>query len=217
MASSCTVPSAISGTNSLQDGTNLRTDGYGGSIAYRSRFLLEAVEAMIGAWGPKRIGVKLSPSARFYGQTDSDALATFGYVARALDTMKIGYLHIMEPNAGDLSTGTIQITHTTEALRPLFRGAIITNGGYDKAKAQAALTAGIADLVSFGVPFLANPDLPERFRHQQEPNETLGGRWHEPCTASLNAPDPATFYGEGPHGYTDYPTLAQLNAVGPLR
>jgi N-ethylmaleimide reductase len=177
----------------LQDGTNVRTDGYGGSIANRSRFLLEAVEAMIGAWGRERIGVKLSPSARFFGQTDSDAMATFGYVAGALDTMKIGYLHIMEPSAADLATGTVQIPHTTEALRPLFRGAVITNGGYDKARAQAALTNGIADLISFGVPFLANPDLPERYRR----------------ATPLNAPDPATFYGEGPHGYTDYPTLAE--------
>jgi N-ethylmaleimide reductase len=70
-----------------------------------------------------------------------------------------------------------------------------------------------ADLVSFGVPFLANPDLPERFRRQQEPPETLGGRWHEPRTAPLNALDPATFCGEGPHGCTDYPTLAQLTAA----
>jgi N-ethylmaleimide reductase len=83
------------------------------------------------------------------------------------------------------------------------------------AKAQAALTTGIAEMVSFGVPFLANPDLPERYRRQQEQPETLGGRWHEPCTAPLNAPDPATFYGEGPHGYTDYPTLAQSKAAAP--
>ena len=117
--------------------------------------------------------------------------------------------------AGDLATETIQITHTAEALRPVFRGAIITNGGYDMAKAQAALTTGIAEMVSFGVPFLANPDLPERYRRQQEQPETLGGRWHEPCTAPLNAPDPATFYGEGPHGYTDYPTLAQSKAAAP--
>jgi N-ethylmaleimide reductase len=105
----------------LQDGTNVRTDGYGGSIADRSRILLEAVEAMIGGWGPERIGVKLSPSARFYGQTDSDALATFGYVVRALDTMKIGYLHIMEPNAGDLATGTIQIAAPSSPMAAMTR------------------------------------------------------------------------------------------------
>ncbi len=175
----------------LQDGTNTRTDAYGGSIANRARFVLEIVEAMTGAWSADRVGVKLSPSSRFYGQSDSDALATFGHVARALDALKIGYIHVMEPVAADLATGTVQIAHTTEALRPLFGGAVITNGGYDKAKAEAALAAGQADLVSFGVPFIANPDLPKRYANQ----------------TPLNVPDPSTFYGEGAGGYIDYPAL----------
>lgn len=175
----------------LQDGTNVRGDRYGGSIENRARFLLEVVEAMSGAWSAERIGVKLSPSARFYGQSDRDALAIYGHVARELDARKIGYLHVMEPNAADLATGTVQIEHPTAALRKIFGGRMITNGGYDRAKGDAALRDGIADLVSFGAPFVANPDLPERYRQN----------------APLNPPDPTTFYGSGPKGYTDYPAL----------
>jgi N-ethylmaleimide reductase len=177
----------------LQDGTNQRTDPYGGSVENRARFMLEVAESMIGAWSPERIGVKLSPSARFYGQSDGNALATFGYVARQLGAMKVGYLHVMEPTEADLKTGTVQIEHTTAALRPMFPGVMITNGGYDKTKAEAALASATADLVSFGVPFLANPDLPARFEKD----------------APLNRPDPSTFYGSGAKGYVDYPVLPE--------
>lgn len=176
----------------LQGGTNTRIDAYGGPTGNRARFMLETVEAMTGAWSADRIGVKLSPSSRFYGQTDGDTLATFGHVARALDAMRVGYLHVMEPSPADVATGTVQVEHTTEALRPLFRGPVITNGGYDRAKGDAVLSAGTADLVSFGVPYVANPDLVERYRRG----------------ASLNVPDGSLFYGEGAHGYTDYPALA---------
>jgi len=174
----------------LQDGTNTRTDAYGGSVANRARFMLEVVEAMIGAWNAQRVGVKLSPSATFYGQFDSDALGTYSYVASALSDLKIGYLQVMEPNPDDLKTGKV-IEHPTETLRQVFRGTIITNGGYDKEKGEAALQAGRADLVSFGSKFIANPDLPRRFAEN----------------APLNQGDYGTFYGAGPRGYTDYPTL----------
>lgn len=177
----------------LQDGTNQRTDGYGGSVANRARFMLEVAEAMVGVWRAERIGVKLSPSARTYGQQDSDGLATYSYVVRALDWLGVGYVHLMEPSPADLKTGTVQLREVTAVFRPLFSRTVITNGGYDKPRATAALAAGSADLVSFGVPYLANPDLAARFRHDPPP---------------LNAPDPATFYGEGPGGYTDYPALA---------
>jgi len=99
----------------------------------------------------------------------------------------------MEPNEEDLKTGSVQIEHTTAALRPAFPGVMISNGGYNKAKAEAALAAGTADLVSFGVPFIANPDLPARFQND----------------APLNTPDLATFYGSGAKGYTDYPSLSK--------
>lgn len=177
----------------LQDGSNKRTDGYGGSIANRSRLMLETVEAMVGVWGAERVGVKLSPSNRLTGMFDSDAKATFGHVIAELDAMRIGYLHLMEPNATDLATGTVRIMHVAETFRSMISVPVIDNGGFDKDKAEAALRAKTADLVSFGVLFLANPDLPERFRRN----------------AAMNKPDPATFYGgPSPEGYTDYPVLA---------
>jgi N-ethylmaleimide reductase len=175
----------------LQDGTNQRSDAYGGSVPNRARLLLEVVEALAGVWGVERVGVKLSPSNRFYGMFDSDARTTFGHVIGALDAMRVAYVHLMEPNAGDLATGTVQIEHVAETFRPAITVPLIANGSFDRQKAQAALDEGTADLVSFGVPFVANPDLPRRF--QQD--------------APLNTPDPSTFYGEGPKGYTDYPAL----------
>ena len=176
----------------LQDGTNQRTDGYGGSVANRARLMLETVEAMVGVWGAERVGVKLSPSNRMTGMFDSNSRATFGYVIAALDAMHVGYLHLMEPLPFDLKAG-VQIDRVAETFRPMITVPLIANGGFDKSKATAALDAGTADLVSFGALFLANPDLPERFH----------------LNAAMNAPDPATFYGDGgPKGYTDYPILA---------
>ncbi len=180
----------------LQSGTNQRTDRYGGSVENRARFLLEVVDAMAGAWAAERVGVKLSPSSRHYGQGDDDARATWGHVVRALDGMGVGYVHLMEPSAADLATGTVDIAQVTRVFRPLFRGTVITNGSYDKERATSVLAEGMADLVSFGVPFVANPDLVARLRLDPVP---------------LNAPDPATFYGTGPGGYTDYPTLEAVS------
>jgi N-ethylmaleimide reductase len=103
----------------------------------------------------------------------------------------------MEPNASDLATGTVQIERVVEAFRPAISVPLMANGGFDRRKAQAALDAGAADLVSFGVPFVANPDLPSRFERG----------------APLNQPDPSSFYGEGPKGYTDYPALEPAEAA----
>lgn len=176
----------------LQSASNLRTDGYGGSLENRARFMLEAVDALVDVWGATRVGVKLSPSNRVNGMFDAHAADTFGHVVRELDRRSVGYLHLMEPSPKDIESGTVQIEHVTRLFRPMFRGVLITNGGYDKARATAALDGGIADLVSFGVPYVANPDLVARLRRDPPP---------------LNAPDPSTFYGEGSHGYTDYPAL----------
>ena len=176
----------------LQDGTNHRADDYGGSVENRARFLLEVVEEMAAGWSANRVGVKLSPSSRFYGQSDSDSLATFSYAAKELDRRGIAYLHVMEPNEQDLATGAVQVRDTTEALRPFFSGPIITNGGYNKDSAERAIDVALAELVSFGVPYVANPDLVRRFEKAQP----------------LNDPDPSTFYGTGPGGYIDYPTFA---------
>ena len=175
----------------LQDGSNNRTDVYGGSVQNRARMMLETAEAMIRAWSADRVGVRLSPSSLLYGMHDSDDLTTFSYVIRELDKLRVGYLHLCEPNARALESGTIQIKQVARTFRPMTTVPIIVNGGFDRARADAALLAGDADLVSFGVPYIANPDLVERLRR----------------AGPFNKPDPSTFYGVGAAGYTDYPPL----------
>ncbi len=175
----------------LQDGSNKRTDAYGGSVENRARMMLETVAAMIGAWSADRIGVRLSPSSLLYGMHDSDDLTTFGYVIRELDKLRVGYLHLCEPNARALESGTIQVKQVAKTFRPMASVPIVVNGGFDRFKADAVLKAGDADLISFGVPYIANPDLAERLQ----------------TGATLNAADPSTFYGVGPKGYTDYAEL----------
>ena len=174
----------------LQDGSNQRTDEYGGSIENRARFLLEVTEAVASVWGADRVGIKLSPSNTFYGMYDSNPEATFSYVIDALNRFGLAYLHMMEPNEIDLAARHV-IKHTTACFRPIFKGTLMTNGGYDREKGNTILEQGGADLVSFGKLFLANPDLPKRFE----------------LKAALNTPNPKTFYGGGETGYTDYPTL----------
>jgi N-ethylmaleimide reductase len=180
----------------LQDGSNQRTDAYGGPIENRARLMVETTKAMIDAWSADRVGVRLSPSSYLYGVDDSSKLETFGFVVRALDALQVGYLCLLEPNAKDAERG-VQISNIAETFRAMTSVPIVVNTGFDKAKANAVLATGNADLVAFGVPYIANPDLVERFR----------------TDAPLNKPDPATFYGIGPKGYTDYPTLADAVAA----
>jgi N-ethylmaleimide reductase len=172
----------------LQDGSNRRSDAYGGSVENRARLMLETAQAMIAAWSADRVGVRLSPSSYLYGVDDSNKLETFGFVVRALDSLRIGYLCLLEPNARDAERG-VQISHVARTFRPMTSVPIIVNTGFDKAKANAVLASGDADLVAFGAPYIANPDLVERLR----------------VDAPLGKPDPSTFYGLGPKGYTDYP------------
>ena len=174
----------------LQDGSNQRTDKYGGSIENRARFLLEVVEAVTSVWGADRVGVRLSPSNTSYGMVDSDPKATFGYAIAALNQFAPAYLHLMEPNEIDLSARDV-LNPVTSYFRPMFKGTLITNGGYDSSKGNGIIASGDADLVSFGKSFLANPDLPKRFE----------------LNAKLNMPDPKTFYAPDAKGYTDYPFL----------
>ncbi|VTR97308.1 12-oxophytodienoate reductase : 12-oxophytodienoate reductase OS=Calothrix sp. PCC 7507 GN=Cal7507_3667 PE=4 SV=1: Oxidored_FMN [Tuwongella immobilis] len=171
----------------LQDGSNQRTDDYGGSIANRARFLLEIAETVIGVWGADRVGVKLSPSNTYNDMRDSNPVATFGYAIEQLNAMKLAYLHIMGASEADLRHGGNAIP--LAVFRPKVTVSLIANQDYDREKAMAAVASGDADLVSFGRLFLANPDLPARFQHH----------------APLNLPNPATFYGGGAEGYTDYP------------
>jgi 2,4-dienoyl-CoA reductase-like NADH-dependent reductase (Old Yellow Enzyme family) len=172
----------------LQDGSNQRTDRYGGSIENRARLLLEATDAAISVFGPGRVGVHLAPRADAHAMGDSDLAATFGYVARELGKRGIAFLCAREYSGPD-SLGT--------DLRAAFGGVYIANEKFTGETAQAALDAGAADAVAFGKAFIANPDLVERLR----------------TGAALNAPDPTTFYGPGPEGYTDYPALKALETV----
>lgn len=177
----------------LQDGSNQRIDEYGGSIENRARFLLEVVEAVSQVWGAERVGIKLSPSNTFYGMVDSNPKATFNYVLEALNPMGLAYVHLMEPNAMDLKNRDV-LNPVTPLFRPIYKGMLITNGNYTQETANAALAHGNADLVSFGKLFIANPDLPQRFK----------------LKAPLNEPDPRTFYGSGEEGYTDYSFLEEV-------
>ncbi|HSM81380.1 MAG TPA: alkene reductase [Nodosilinea sp.] len=176
----------------LRDGTNHRTDAYGGSIENRARLLLEVTEAVVEVWGCDRVGVRLSPSATFNDMTDSDPRATFGYAIGALNPFNLAYLHLLEPSEADLRYGGIPIP--TKEFRPLYDGTLMVNWDYDQAAGNQAIARGDADLVSYGKLFIANPDLPERFLHN----------------APLNEPNPDTFYGGGAEGYTDYPALAAV-------
>jgi N-ethylmaleimide reductase len=174
----------------LRDGANHRTDAYGGSIANRARLPLEVTDAVTGVWGAQRVGYKLSPYFAGYSMSDSNPLETFAFIATELNKRDLLYLHVTEAIAGAAATpaGTVR---ATPIIRDRFDGALIVNGGYDARSAQAAIAQGDADLVAFGVPFLANPDLPNRYRRG----------------AALGAPDPATFYAGEEKGYIDYPTL----------
>jgi N-ethylmaleimide reductase len=174
----------------LRDGANHRTDAYGGSIANRARLPLEVTDAVTGVWGAQRVGYKLSPYFAGYSMSDSNPLETFAFIATELNKRDLLYLHVAEAIAGAAAppAGTVR---ATPIIRDRFDGALIVNGGYDARSAQAAIAQGDADLVAFGVPFLANPDLPNRYRRG----------------AALGAPDPATFYAGEEKGYIDYPTL----------
>ncbi|KAF1697284.1 alkene reductase [Pseudoxanthomonas jiangsuensis] len=178
----------------LQDSANQRTDRYGGSIENRVRFPLEVTAAAIEVFGAQRVGYRVSPNASLHAMSDSNAAETFSWLAVELGRLRLAYLHVLEPIAGPLALpeGTERLT---PLLRTAFHGPLIVNGGYDAASGARAVASGDADLVAYGVPFLANPDLPARFRQG----------------APLNEPDYATFYMTGrgdAGGYTDYPSLA---------
>ncbi|MFJ3933732.1 alkene reductase [Streptomyces sp. NPDC090029] len=168
----------------LRDGTNHRTDAYGGSATARLRLLDEVLDAVCEQWPTEQVGVRLTPENGFNSMSDSDPQGHFEYFLRQLSARGLAYAHVLE---GGMATTTVSLDYSR--LRKRFAGAYIANNGYDLARAQAAVRAGTADLVSFGTPFIANPDLVHRYR------ENL----------PLAAADPAGFYGGGEAGYTDYP------------
>lgn len=173
----------------LRDGTNKRTDAYGGVIANRARFMLEVTDAVCSVWGANRVAMRLSPLNPYNDMSDSDPQATFSYAVEQLNRFGLAYLHVTEMGKGSGAAGP---DFDPRTLRKLWKGVYMTNGGYDLERADAALAAGETDLVAFGVPFLANPDLPARFARK----------------APLNVPDQATFYAGGAGGYIDYPGLS---------
>jgi N-ethylmaleimide reductase len=173
----------------LRDKTNRRSDRYGGSTENRARFLLEIAEAVAGVWGPQRVGVRLSPTYSYNDIADSDPASTFAYAAKELDRLALAYLHIVEPGPKDPPVSGP--APDVGFFRSHWRSALIANRAYDFERATAVLASGNADLVSFAALYLANPDLPERFRR--------GG--------PFNPPDRTTYYGGGAKGYIDYPVL----------
>jgi N-ethylmaleimide reductase len=176
----------------LRDGSNRRTDQYGGSLANRLRFLLDVTEAVVDVWGEGRVGVRLSPTGSFNDMRDSDPVRTFSTAARALDSRGLAYLHVIEAAPGNPAFNSAG-PRTLPSIARTFHGPLLVNDGYTAKTAEATLVRGEADLVSFGSPFLANPDLVERFR----------------AGLPLNAPDRSTFYGGDERGYTDYRTFDQ--------
>lgn len=175
----------------LQSGTNLRTDEYGGSVENRARFALEVVQAAVDVFGAGRVGYKMSPSANLGGISDANPRATFSYLAGQLDRFGLAYLHVMEALPGHFMAPKERKEPIAPALRKLFTGPFILNGGYGKETAEQALANQEADLISFGAPFIANPDLVARYRNG----------------APLSQADHSVFYGGTDRGYIDYPSF----------
>ena len=167
----------------LQNGSNHRTDEYGGSIENRARLMLEVTDAVVSVWGAQRVGMHLAPRGDAQDMHDSNPVATFCYVARELGKRRLAFLCVREYFGPD---------RLGPQLKKEFGGVYIANEKYTRKQAEQVIQSGEADAVAFGQLFIANPDLPARFAGN----------------APLNAPDPSTFFAPGPHGYTDYPELS---------
>jgi N-ethylmaleimide reductase len=180
----------------LQDGSNKRTDIYGGSFENRARFLLDTTKAIISVWGSDKVAVRIGPSGNWGDMSDTNPEGLFTYVAQQLEPLKLAYLHLIEPRiAGNIEDETKnQAPVASQLIRKHYSGIIIAAGGFDPVSAEALLQAGDADLIAFGRHFIANPDLPERIRHN----------------LPLNDYDRPSFFGGTEVGYTDYPFHPQL-------
>jgi len=179
----------------INSASNHRVDAYGGSIENRARMLLEVVEAVSDEVGAQNVSVRLTPMGRFMGMGDDTPEATFGYIVRRLNDWNLAYLHLVEP----AMVGTVKDENydprwdaLIKLLRAEYHGVLMLAGGYDRTSAEEALASGRADIIAFGRPFIANPDLPARLRDE----------------LPLNTPDGSTFFGGGVAGYIDYPALA---------
>jgi N-ethylmaleimide reductase len=176
----------------LNANVNTRADGYGGSIANRNRFALEVAHAVVDAIGAERVGIRLSPFGAFNSTgTYPEQAEQYLALARELSSLGLLYLHVLDHSA--MGAPAVPAEYKAK-LRAAWKGVFILAGGFDRVGAEKALAENRADLIAFGKPFLANPDLVERLR----------------SGAPLNAPDFSTFYTPGANGYTDYPTLAEV-------
>lgn len=180
----------------LQARTNQRTDQYGGSIANRARLLLEVTEAVAKAWHPERVGVRLSPYGIANDSGEDEPMPLYSHVVKALDTMGLAYLHLLEPRAS--GAGGREVDHqgvpsAAELFRPMWSGVLVTAGNFRADTAAETVARGVADAIAFGRFFISNPDLPERIRKGVE----------------FTPYNRATFYGGGAEGYIDYPTMEE--------
>jgi N-ethylmaleimide reductase len=182
----------------LEDGSNKRTDQYGGSIENRARLLLEVVDAAVEVWGSDRVGVRLSPYGTFNDMKDSDPVALFTYVLNQLSSRGIAFVDLIEPRssaAGSQDESLKDRPDVAAIFRDAFKGILISAGGYSPELASEALAKGNVDAVSFGRYFISNPDLPQRIKNK----------------SALNKYDRSTFYGGAEKGYIDYPSLKDIS------
>jgi N-ethylmaleimide reductase len=181
----------------LQSRSNLRTDQYGGSIENRARFLLEIAQAVIGVWGANRVGVRLSPYGIANDSGEADPMPLYTHVIQALNPLGLAYLHFIEPRSSGAGRAEVNHQNVPSAMvlfRPIWKGVLITAGGFTGETAEAAIADGHADAIAFGRIFISNPDLPHRLQHG----------------FPLTPYNRATFYGGEEKGYTDYPVYGEL-------
>src|SRR5580692_2532495 len=181
----------------LQSHTNLRTDQYGGSIANRARFLMEVTQAVVDVWGANRVGVRLTPYGIANGSGEADPMPLYTHVVQSLQSFGLAYLHFIEPRSS--GAGRAEVNHQNvpsamELFRPIWKGILITAGGFTGETANAAIASGLADAIAFGRIFISNPDLPRRLARG----------------FPLTPYNRATFYGGEEAGYTDYPEHEEM-------
>lgn len=174
----------------LKDGTNKRSDSYGGSVENRTRLVLDVVQVVIDVWGGSRVGIRISPTGTFNSMSETNPQALYNYLIGKLNQFNLSYLHVVERFGNDDSED-----FDFYALRLIFNGSYIANGSYTGQLAEQSLDNNQSDFIAFGTPFIANPDLPKRIKQG----------------APLNPADPDTFYGGDSKGYTDYPNLVDTS------
>lgn len=182
----------------LRDSTNLRTDEYGGSPENRSRFLREVLSALVDVWGADRVSVRLSPNGETQGCDDSNPAATFGAAAQVCENLKLGFVELRQPGP-DGTFGQTDTPQQDGVIRKIYTGPLVLNSDYTADEAAADIESGRCDAVSFGRPFISNPDLPERIRE--------GADW------APNVDVPRSWYLPGPVGYVDYPTMDEARVA----